>query len=565
MKRTLCIVLTLACLIPLFAPAAAWAEANELLNAVPGQAWGMISVRSLAELDKKLVNLGQAVNAPTAGMSPLAMAKGVLGLLAGVNDSGGLALVIMPFESIDQIGQRMAILVPTSNYTELLSLLEPEDAGGGMTKIMFRGTESYVAPKGGFAVIGSSIEAVKAVVQSTTGVASKLTPHQREQWAAADLTVWIDAAAVTGSPAFTEMSAKFQAPGFDEESLSSLKSVQASLSFGPEGVRLGLYADAQPGTRMAKAMASVKPPSGSLLTGLPGDAFVAAFGTVTSNEAAAYGAESVDESLEALAPIVPMLNPEAFARLRSIFKTLMSRMRTLSFSISALPEGPDGVLAATKIIGVEGGASSYLASIAELVRLVQGELIQDEELANTVKTVLEYQPAPEGGSIDHLVVHLDRLEWVGEEELGMVTKILGKEGLLVRYSAVDENHVAITLGGGAARMQTVAELIKGEKAPLPEVAEIKKLASTMPPDRVSEGYFSVNGLMTLFRAIAKATDGEVPIEMPPVGTPLAVSARITADGGGQMDALIPMELIKALVQAATATMGPGAPAEPPPM
>ncbi|MHC4065066.1 MAG: hypothetical protein ACYSUI_11305 [Planctomycetota bacterium] len=91
MKRISYVVVGLACLSPFLAPSPAKAQANELLAAVPADAWGMISVRNLAELDKKLISMGQAANSMMAGMSPLAMAKGMLGLIAGVDDNGGLA------------------------------------------------------------------------------------------------------------------------------------------------------------------------------------------------------------------------------------------------------------------------------------------------------------------------------------------------------------------------------------------------------------------------------------------------------------------------------------------
>ena len=572
MKRMLSIVLILACLSGPLAARTATAAPDELLSAVPAEAWGLISVRSLAELDKKLMNLGQAVNSPTAGMSSLAMAKGLLGLVSGVNDDGGLALVIMPAESLDQLTQHVAVLVPTSNYTELLSLMEPEDAGGGVSKILFRGTESYVVPKGGFAVIGPSLEVVKAVAQSKTTVASKFTPHQLKQWAADDVTLWIDAAAVTSGPVLTPHLEQIKTQGVDAEMLSEFKSLQLSLRFGPEGIRIGWYHDARPGTAMAKAMASLKPPSGSLLTGLPGDQFAFAFGVALGGELAAYKADVGDRTLAAVGPMMPMLNPEAFAQLRSIFKTLVSRMHTLSFSISTLPEGPDGVLAATEIVTVGGSAADYLASIAEMIGVVKADLVQEQEESAEVTAwlkallgMLEYQPAGEGESSDRLAVHLDKAEGLSAEDLAVVKKILGQDGLVVRLSAVDEHHVAITLGGGAARMQTVAALIKQNKSPLVEMPEIKKVAETMPAGRISEGYLSANGLMAAMSAVAKATDGEVPIQLPPIATPLTVTARATEGGGSHTDIVIPMEMIKAVVQAGMAMFGPGPPPEATPM
>ena len=62
-----------------------------MFQAVPADAWGMVAVRNLGELDKKLMMLGQATNNPMAGMSTLMMVKGMLGLMSGIDDSGGVA------------------------------------------------------------------------------------------------------------------------------------------------------------------------------------------------------------------------------------------------------------------------------------------------------------------------------------------------------------------------------------------------------------------------------------------------------------------------------------------
>ncbi|MCH7814067.1 MAG: hypothetical protein IID40_08610, partial [Planctomycetes bacterium] len=555
------LLLTALVLSPVLGTPAPTARADELLEAIPAEAWGFVGVRNLAEFDKKIISLSQAINAPMAGTSLLAMAKGFLGLVLGVNDNGGLAVVAMPAESFDTIGDAMALLVPTNDYKELLSLMQPEDAGDGFSKILFQGNEAYAMPKGNFAVFGPSREAVQAVVKSSKGVTSALSAHQLERWASDDLTVWVNGLTVTSSPAYAAV--REQIGGgvkAVQEMVESFSSAQLSLQSSPAGLRLGLFIAPKADTPMAKMMAGLKAPSSSLLTGLPGGSFALVWAAVSNAEMANYRAQAFDDMLATAISSHHEIDADALSSLRDAIKPLMQQIRSGSFSISVLPEGPDGVLAVNAIVAVEGGAAQYLASFGQLVSVVTGDLIPDEEAAAMVKKVLEYRAGAEDGSTDHLVLKLDQLEQADEEWLAYVSKILGKDGLLIRLSAVDGDHVAMTLGGGAAQMKTLAQTIRSKQSPLAESAEIKKMADLLPAGRVWEAYLSANGLSALAAAITKAVDVEMPFQLPPIDAPVTAYGTVTQGGGSQTDCVIPVELLKAAMQAASAAMmGGGGP------
>ncbi|MCP4249879.1 MAG: hypothetical protein GY778_22785 [bacterium] len=562
MKRnTPLLLLAVLVLGPALGTPAPTARADELLEAIPAEAWGFVGVRNIGEFDKKIISLSQAINAPMAGMSPLAMAKGMLGLIGGVNDNGGFAVVIMPAESFEAMGDSMALLVPATDYKELLSMMQPEDAGDGISKVLFQGNETYTMAKGNFGVFGPTPEAVAAVVKSSKGITSALSAHQLERWAADDLTVWVNGLAVTSSPAYAAVRENM---GASEnaifEMIESFGSAQLSLQSSPTGLRLGFFVAPKADTPMAKAMASIKAPAGSLLTGLPGGTFAFVGAGVGNAELSKLKAEAFDDMLATMIGNQAEISADALTGLRNAIKPLMQQIRSGSFSISALPEGPDGVLAVNVVVSVEGGAKQYLASLGQLVSVVKGDLIPDEEAAAMVKKVLEYRAGAEDGSTDHLVLKLDQLEEADKEWLGTMTKILGKDGMLVRLSAVDGDHVGMTLGGGAAQMQALAQTIKSKQAPLAESAEIKKMAALLPAGRIWEAYLSANGLSALASAITKAVDAEMPFELPPIDAPVAAYGTVTKGGGSQTDFVIPVELLKAVMQAATASMmGGGGP------
>ena len=562
MKRSLLIVLAACCLVPPLAPAARAGGANELLQAVPDNAWGMVSVRSLAELDKKLMNLSQMVNAPTAGFSPLAMAKGALGLLLGVNDDGGVALVVMPAEDLGAVKDATAILIPTTNYAELLSLLEPEEVGDGLSKVLLAGNESYVAQKGNFAVAGPTPEAVKAVLAAQTGVVGRLSPYQVERWEKDDLTVWLNLEAFTASPVFATYGETAQATGMDLQWLTEFKSAQLSLRLAPEGIGLGVYYDCQAGSEMGQALASIKPKDGTLLTGLPADSMVFAYGQVGSKEGSAYAARWVEKAM-AKVPVAESAQ-EGFDKIRDASQRMVAGMRSVAFGVNGLPGGADGLVAVTAVLGVDGDATGFLGSLGEMVQTVPGLLRPEEAPGETVGFVA-YKSGAEEGGVDHLVFDSAAMG-ISEDELAQMTKVLGQDGLLFRLSAVGANDVVVTLGGGSELMKQVTTLVKSGQAPLTDRAEVKQASAAMPTERTAEGYLSANGLAELVGAIAKAVGDEVPFEMPPVTKPVMMYSCPTQGGGLQTDVLLPVEVLKAAGQAAMGTMGggPPAPTRPPP-
>ncbi len=567
MKRKLTFALAMTCLVA--APFAAVAQApaaKGLLEVVPGEAWGLVSVRSLAEFDKKVTNLAMEINAPMAGMSMLAMAKGHLGLLAGVNDEGSLGVVVMPAETAEAVSQSLAILVPVSGYTDLLSMLSPEDAGDGISKILFMGNETYAAEKSGYAVLGPSPELVKTILQGKSSLSSQMTAHEQKRWAQDDFAAWGHLSALTASPVWSAIAEPMNATGMDLAMLEDFKSAGLSVRLGAEGITFGYYVGAKQGTAMASALNDLKVPSNSLLTGLPAEEFAFAMGKASNKAASELGGKILEQIFAALAQ-----QPEAppfVAKLQPVITEMITSLRTVSFGVNGLAEGADGTMAVTCVIGVDGGAEQFLSQFGQLFDELKAGMATDE--APGLDDFVHYIPKAEGDA-SHLKFHPAAMG-ADEADVTKMTQLLGKDVALVRMSPAGAEHVVVTVGGGAAHLDNVVGLVQGGKSPLTEHAEVKAVASMLPAGRFFEGYLSPNGVMKLAGAIAKATDGGALPNLPPVEKPVAMYSAIVPQGGAQTDILIPMDLIKALMQMAMAGMGggpagPGEPVgtEPPPM
>ncbi|MFQ5489768.1 MAG: hypothetical protein ACE5GE_03505 [Phycisphaerae bacterium] len=544
-------------------PVAHAAGPNAVLEAVPGDAWGVVLVRNLADVDKKLMGFSQAINSPMAGMSPLMMAKGMLGLFAGVDDNEGLALVVMPMSSPEDFENKAALLIPTNNYDELLSTMQPAEAVEGISQVTFQGNPSFVAKKGKFAVFGPSADAVKAVVAGEGNVAKQMTPHQLERMGTDDLTLWVNLGAATQSEMVGGLLGMLEGmgAGSSAETIRAFQSAQISVRFGPKGIDLGFYGNAKPGTPMAEAIKGTKAPAGSLLAGLPAEDYILAAGSVTSAQGAKLLESYVDQASAGMAMTMDPEMAGAMSKLLGICKGLVGGIRSMGFSINALPEEAEGMVSATAVIGLDGAAPGFVKSIGELYNAATVEL--GEEHATKIKSALSF--SADGERAAKLTLNAAELG-ADEEDLGIMTKVFGAEGLVFRFAAVDDKHVAVTFGGGQAHADAVAKLVQGGQAPLTADPGIQKMAASAPAKRVSETYFSASNLMGLAKRIGEAVGDPLPFELGPVESPVTVYSFVTPDGGSQGDLIVPAELIKAVMQAVMAQMGAGnAPPSSPPM
>jgi hypothetical protein len=538
------------------------------LSAVPVDAWGFMYVRNMAAVEKKVMDVATKFGAPP--MSPLMMAKGMLGLFNGVNDAGDLLVVIMPSPTVNAIQQNMAILVPTTDFDELMSMLQPEPVEGTDDKIksvMIQQQTTYVASKGSFAVLAPTVDAVKKVLASKAGMGGKLSVFQKDRVNADDVTLWMSVNTVMTSEAMAGMTAMFQAMNIDASMLAEIKSLQVGLRLSEEGIRLGYYSDVKPGSDMAKVMSSVKPTSESLLTGLPGAPFILAFGGRTSKEAAAFGGEQLAKMFEnpqlAQAPV----DPEKLEQLKDMMKTMMSPLREIAVEICALPGGEDGFVGFSKVVTVDGDSQQMLDSFKNLLTLVKGGLITDEE-ANAFLSHVQYKPAAEtiaGISVDHVTVALDEIEDIEEEDVEGIKQVIGQEGILIRMGAVDARRVIATFGGGAGQFETVAKLVKSGEAPLAKDPGIMKTSKALAASRHSEGYLAVDTLIRLMVDIGEALDEDpFPVSMPKINAPVGMVATAVSSSAQQTDIFVPMELVMEFRTVVQGMMGGAPPPGSPP-
>ncbi|MBN1514050.1 MAG: hypothetical protein JXB13_18680 [Phycisphaerae bacterium] len=530
------------------APAAA-----DTYGAIPADAWAVVYVRNAAEVEKKIMDVVRKFDVPP--MSALMMAKGFLGFMSGVNDNGDLALVVLPTDDMNAIDQSVALLVPITDYTELTAALqlEPAEEGEGRISKMVNPNlpPIFMAPKGKFAVLAPSVANVKKILDSTTGLQTVLAAHDLERASDDDLTIWANAATVVASPLVSPFITQFEAMGTDTTFFKELQSLQLGIKIAPAGIRLGMGMAFKEGSDMGRAAAMAKTTSDTMLTGLPAENYILAYAGVTTKEAAEFGAGQLNKQIDKILnnPAIPndKINPEKLRELLDRVAAMIKPMRGLGIEISALPgtEGEGGFVGFTKVVKVEGGAAAMVGQFKDIIAMVTGGLVLDEEV-NKVLSKIQYVPAAEtigGVSVDHLVMKLSEIEDIEEEDLETVHKVIGKEGVLFRIGAVDTDHVIATFGGGPGRFDNVIGLVKGKQAPLSKNPGIVNTAKAMATQRNAEMYFAVDSLMRMLSDIGKATDEPFPVTMPQINAPVGMVSYGVGKAAGQADVFVPMELI----------------------
>ncbi len=564
MKRTGRCGAMASCLAMMITALPLQAESVNALKSVPAEAWASLTIRNVGELDNKLMALSQRLNVPVP-MSPLEMLKGML-QLSGVNNDAGVAVVMMPMLNPTDPNSAFGILVPCSDYAAMTANMAPEEPVGGVSRCMLMGAEeSYIAQHGNYAILSPSAAGVQAILAAKSNPTADTgwSKHQLGRFEQDDVTLNINLKAIVASPMVQGMLPMLAASGsFNPQDLNDLDSATVALRIGDNGINLGLYYQVAEGSPSANILGSVNPTSDSLLGGLPGGDYLFAAGLHGSKQAFAKYSEVYGAILGN--PMMAMnlgADPAKMQEVGAKAAALVADVRDVSFSVSALPEGSDGLMGMTKVITFENDAKGKCAKMGEIVSSILGGMFQGEEAQEAMKHI-KYQSDAEnlgGISVDQLAVAIDKMEGVSEKDYNEMKSIFGPEGLLVRMAAIDDKRVAVTFGGGKNFMENVAGLVQGGDAPLGSNEGIKKVASLLPKSRSFEGYFSLDNTMKFATAASKAVNETPPPPMPPVEVPVGVVGAPIGSTGFQIDVAVPMEMVVAGKDFAMSMQGGGPP------
>ncbi|UCG33353.1 MAG: hypothetical protein JSU68_01735, partial [Phycisphaerales bacterium] len=450
----------------------------------------------------------------------------------------------------------------------------PEPVLEGVSQVMLFGKPSYAVARNKALVIAPNPDSAKLLAKEGPGIDTKLKPGEKKTMADLDVIAWIDA--TTGMKIFQPMIDEFMgaftaAAGAEEGSLQAIQAEQMTrninmlkegaetinvgLSLAKSGLGLRFGVTFKPGSELAKLSSITELSTKSLLVGLPQENYILAGGIIMTAQQAAEAIKQYEHYLGAK-EIVDAIGKEKADKLAEDAKECYAMMRGGSFSIVSLPPGPEGLIGLSIVCKV-ADAVQWKDRMQTMIEEIKNIETENAEVSSLLRAIIYKAGADTTGdvSVDHLSLDLSAMEDVDPEDLEQITKVLGKDGLLLRVAAVSDKHVVMAFGGGQSRMSELVAHAKAAKAPLSTDAGISRVADNLPKGKTYEYYLAVDRILGLVKNIGEAVgEDTVPFTMAEVNAPIAMA------GSGDKtyayaDVFFPMELIVAVKETAMQAMG----------
>lgn len=566
------------------------ADPLALLKAIPADATAFLAIRDLSEANKDIVDmartLGFLLGPPPQGIfpAPLDWLKEQAGVTQGLNDNGGMAVVLLDCAdapSTDEMAARLVLLIPCSDGDTLVAALGGEKEGEVLT-VDIMGQPYVAAIKGGFLVAGQSPEVVKAVLQSPKGgIHTAMSPDRVKAFANHDLFGWVTMRGISPQvrqeviSTFTGLAAMANPQGMGPDAdagqeLMKFLDESQELSFGMaidrRGLNLSGYFRGKPGTELGTQMAATKAPEGPMLLGLPNEPTVLSFGAVTSG---GRGETQIRKLMDAiLDENEPQegVSSEQIKSLKDALVSILTGVERVSASVANLPpDAGQGLLAISAVLEVKD-SRQWMEAAGKSFDLLKHVLLQaaraeelDVQAAQALADGIQWKPKAEQVGelqIDHVTLDLSRLPGVDETEMEQLTSLLGLQGVTIRVAAAGDRHVVVVFGAGSERLVALAEAARKGESPLSASDSIQKVATRLPEGaRLLEGYLNLDQLLnTVTGAMMRVGQPMMFPLMMRNAAPLAFMVTRVDDTAQEVHLLVPMELVVSVRDAAMPLM-----------
>jgi len=563
------------------------ADPTAILKVIPQDATAFLAIQNLKQLDATIQAIALQLGFPLGpnGMfpAPLDWVKGNFGIMGGLNENSSLALVVLDCKDVPNMqaladAGKVAIFIPCTDSNALTAAMSPTKEGE-LIKFNFMENQLYGAEKGGFLVLSTQAQAVQAVIKAQgQGVLKTMSPERVKAFGKHDLFGWFSPQRISNEirleiAEFLKGLMLMGNPNADQEYIEeSTKNMTRLIdemlvwTFGlkldaKEGLKLNFYGQAKEGTEMAEQMAAIKPADKPLFVGLPDERVIFAMGsTINANNPAQEKQirTALNQIMKAPQQMGIDLSQNHLDTIKDTLIKLILSTKSLCFSISSLsPQDGKGLVGAAKIVRVDnsqkfltevrGFMKTLKQIIMELAKSDTEAELTEEELKALDECIVYKENAEQvtGAVVDHLVVDLEKIPAITAEDIAEINNIIGAEGILFRFAAVGDNHVAVTFGGGQQRLATIIQNLNNEAAPLLQTPYVKKAIDRLPTDGLTGvGYLSVENLLAIIMNIANAVGQPLPVPLVMrEAAPIAFTATIVDKSASQFDVIVPMELV----------------------
>jgi hypothetical protein len=555
------------------APAPVTRPAGGVLSVVPADAWGVVGLNNLEQLDQEVMRLGQKLGLPIF-FAPSGLIQMGLGITQGFDPAGGMALIVLDgtkypgaanWSFFKGFPMPVVMALATSNDKELIQSLNGQPTEDpAVSTVTLQGEAVFAATKDGYVLVGPDAELLKSLLgkgaAATQPATAVLKPGFVKHMISSNLYIYVNGKpllaaygpVLKGMMAFVAAAMQGAQTGGDAAMMQLFpvlvnayidimsKQLDRALIFAglePNGLHLSALVTFQPDTVLAKVFAAAKPSGRPLLAGLPDGAFVLAAGSEQTGQE--YTQQLMDLFMKPYLDAMRASGIEALVakvdqqvKLGEVRVQLTKLQKASQMGAYVLPKGENGVLGVVAASQFSDAAKAYELIKQNIKAQVDDAAAQQPKVKSFLEAVTYTEDAETiGGAKVHTLLAdltlLPKLLEVPEDKAAQAIKVIkmlfGSDGLKARIAVTDKSIVA-TLGGGDTFLKEALTAAKSAKAPLATQPAVAKVMDRLPKDRVSVFMVSAENLVQVVDKIAKAVgeDG-LPFKAGQTSAPLAAA------------------------------------------
>ena len=418
--------------------------------------------------------------------------------------------------------------IPGSSVKDPFSAYQMEP-GEKFTKVQLRMGEVYATTMSGYVVFSPSDKALAAATTATKKAADEMSEKQAKALMDAEIAIYanmkVAAPILNGliKEAEQEMG-RMESSGPTPEGLmamnlsmyrtilSQLDYVALTARLTDTGAVINEHVAYRPDSLIGKAMASMKPPTGSLLGRISSATYILAIGGGNAGgpESAEAGRSIMDMLFNS--PALAKLPEETRTKIKGLMTSFSDQVQSTQIVIGGVPAGANGVVGAAIVTTCKDSAEmkKLMKDSAATLEQVIHSIAPDEPDVKDVKvTYTENAETAGDNKLDVLEIVVPKMKTaMTDHDRADMLSILGQENLKILVAYPDKKTVVVTFGGGGAPY--MAEAIKNAKGGGTNVVTEKDAGEAlkyMPPEkeRIAIGMFNVANLITVIDKGMKAT------------------------------------------------------------
>ena len=539
-----------------------WAE-DSILEQIPHDALAVVVINDLSDVSAKIEKIAKQINAPAA--PPLLMLKTLTGIQEGLDESGSVALAILPAEGAPAA---VVLLVPVSDYAKFAAQLQVKDADADISEGQLTGQTVLVGKSDDYAAITTPEfrAALEHLLESEKDISSEFESIQ--EWldesdiAAAATPAGLKLALSQASMGLEQAKAAF--PADNEQAVTVMKTLEAyqaalgmlekeathlaiGLTVDDDGaLHLGSRTLFLKGGAVDSVAAKLTSPKTSLLAGLPAGPYAMAFAGTTP-EALFSGLMKWSVEMMKMNPLYGNLDANQTEKLNAAMAESMKGVQSMAMVMGAGKPGDSFYSNTCGLIKVKD-STAYIAQ-SKKAMLTMGEALQDPD----TKTPMYVARDLKVGGAPGLEVTMDMSSMIqgqqAEQIKAMIEKMVGPGGKMNVYmAAADKTTVAMAYVSKEKLNQLLAAYKSG-KPGLAADPDVTKTGALLPEGSQWVGYVNPKGFLEFINVVVTTLmppDGpQFTLPPFPQTAPIGMGARLDAKGL-ETDVVVPAKLLAAI-------------------